>query len=40
MIASLRQGASLAIGIDHDNYRHQLEPVSDSVRDALIADLD
>jgi hypothetical protein len=40
MIAGLRQGASLAIGIDHDNYRHQLEPVAGSIRDALIADLD
>lgn len=40
MIADLRQGASLAMGIDHANYRHQIEPVMDAVRVALIADLD
>jgi hypothetical protein len=40
MIADLRQGASLAMGIDHVNYRHQLEPVLDAVRVALVADLD
>ncbi len=40
MIADLKQGASLAMGIDHANYRHQLEPVVDAVRVALIADLD
>jgi hypothetical protein len=40
MIADLRQGASLGMGIDHANYRYQLEPVAESVREALIADLD
>jgi hypothetical protein len=40
MLADLKQGASLAVGIDHANYRHQLEPVADPVRVALVADLD
>ncbi|MDH3980510.1 MAG: DUF3501 family protein [Gammaproteobacteria bacterium] len=40
MLADLKQGASLAMGIDHANYRHQLEPVADPVRVALVADLD
>ncbi len=40
MIADLRQGASLAIGVDHANYSHQLEPVAEPVRAALLADLD
>ncbi len=40
MIADLKQGASLAMGVDHANYRHQLEPVADPIRMALVADLD
>jgi len=38
MIASLKNGASLSIGIDHDHYRHQVE-VEPAVREALLADL-
>jgi len=40
MVSDLRAGAALGMGIDHDNYRYQLEPVTDNVRDALLADLD
>ena len=40
MISELRAGAALGIGIDHEDYRYQLEPVTASVRDALLADLD
>jgi len=40
MISELHAGAALGIGVDHENYRYQLEPVTDSVRDALLADLD
>jgi hypothetical protein len=40
MIAALRDGASLSMGIDHPNYTHQLEPVDGRIRDALLADLD
>jgi len=39
MIASLRSGASLSAGIDHPQYRHSVESVSDSARASLIADL-
>jgi hypothetical protein len=40
MISDIRAGAALGIGIDHENYRYQLEPVTDNVRDTLLADLD
>jgi hypothetical protein len=39
MVAKLKGGAALSIGIDHPNYRHELAPVGDSVRAALVADL-
>lgn len=35
-----KSGAELAIGIDHPNYQHSVDPVSPTVRDALVADLD
>ncbi len=40
MVGELRAGVSLAMGIDHENYRYQLEPVTGNVRAALLADLD
>jgi len=40
MVAALKDGASLSIGIDHANYTHQLEPVDGHIRAALLADLD
>ncbi len=39
MVADLRQGASLSMGIDHANYSHQVEPVAAAVRAALASDL-
>ncbi len=39
MIAALRAGAALAMGIDHDAYRHQVDQLADAVRDSLLADL-
>ena len=39
MLADIRQGASLSMGIDHANYSHQVEPVAAAVRAALAADL-
>jgi Protein of unknown function (DUF3501) len=39
MIAALRGGAELAVGIDHDHYRHALQPVRDASRTSLLADL-
>jgi Protein of unknown function (DUF3501) len=38
MIASLREGGSLALGIDHEHYRHQVT-VPQAMRSALAADL-
>ena len=39
MIASLKTGAALALGIDHENYRHEVAAVPGAVRAALLADL-
>lgn len=38
MIAALRGGAALGIGIDHPHYSHSVAPVSAATRQALIAD--
>jgi len=40
MAADLKNGAKLVAGVDHDNYRHELDPVPDNVRQSLIGDLD
>jgi hypothetical protein len=37
-VSALKRGAALAMGIDHPNYRHELAPVSENVRAALISD--
>lgn len=39
MVAALRQGAGLAMGIDHAHYRHQAAAVPPEVRASLLADL-
>ena len=39
MVAGLKGGAALSLGIDHPNYQHQISPASDNVRAALITDL-
>jgi hypothetical protein len=39
MIASLRAGAAVGLGIDHEHYRQQLDAVRDAVRASLLADL-
>jgi hypothetical protein len=39
MIAALRSGAGLGMGIDHEHYRHSLPEVRDAVRKSLLADL-
>jgi hypothetical protein len=39
-IGSLKQGAALAAGIDHDNYKVDISPVDDNIRQSLLADLD
>ena len=39
MIAALKEGAALGVGVDHENYPAQAEPLPDAVRDSLAADL-
>lgn len=39
-VAALKGGASLVAGIDHENYRVEVSPVADNIRQSLIADLD
>ena len=39
MIAALRQGAALAMGIDHPAYQAKIGAVSEAVRASLLADL-
>jgi hypothetical protein len=38
MVAALERGGALSVGVDHDRYRHALDPVPEPVRGALIAD--
>jgi len=37
--AALKSGASLIAGIDHENYRVEVSPVADNVRNSLLNDL-
>jgi hypothetical protein len=39
MIASLKQGGTLGLGVDHPNYLAQIPAVGSATRDALVADL-
>lgn len=39
MVASLEAGAALAVGVDHEQYRHEVTPVAAGIRAALVADL-
>ncbi|HYL69728.1 MAG TPA: DUF3501 family protein [Candidatus Dormibacteraeota bacterium] len=39
MVTALRGGAALAVGVDHEHYRHELNPVPAPVRAALTLDL-
>jgi hypothetical protein len=39
MIAALKSGAALGAGVDHDHYRHAVEPVAAQVRASLLGDL-
>jgi hypothetical protein len=40
MIADLKNGAKLAVGSDHPNYRHEVDKVPTAIRDSLAGDLD
>ena len=39
-VEALKETAALVAGIDHDNYRVEVGPVPDTIRAALVADLD
>jgi hypothetical protein len=39
MASAARNGGAIAVGIDHDNYRHELGPLPPPVRDSLARDL-
>jgi Protein of unknown function (DUF3501) len=38
MISALKSGAALAAGVDHERYRHSLDPVPEPVKAALVQD--
>ena len=38
-VAALQNGAALAAGIDHENYRVEINPVPDNIRTSLLNDL-
>jgi len=40
MVAAAKTGASISMGIDHDAYRYEVDPVADNVRKSLVTDLD
>jgi hypothetical protein len=40
MIGAAQSGASLSVGVDHQNYRHSIAPLPAAVRDALLLDLE
>ena len=40
MAKSLKAGAALSMGVDHDNYKAEIGAVANAVRDSLARDLD
>lgn len=39
MALAAKVGAAISLGIDHDHYRHTVEPIDEATRAALVADL-
>src|SRR5580658_1058488 len=39
MLTALKHGASFSAGVDHDRYRHAVEPVGERIRASLVGDL-
>ena len=39
MLTALKHGATLSAGVDHDSYRHAVEPVEERIRSSLLGDL-
>lgn len=40
MVDAMKSGATLSVGVDHENYRHAVSPLPDAVRGSLARDLD
>ena len=40
MAAAAKAGAAISAGVDHDGYRHEVAPLPEPVRAALVVDLD
>ena len=40
MIAAVKDGAAIAMGIDHAHYNYSLDPLPANIRDSLASDLD
>ncbi|MBI3344688.1 MAG: DUF3501 family protein [Gammaproteobacteria bacterium] len=40
MAAAVKAGAAIGVGIEHEAYCHQVDPIPDGVRDSLALDLD
>jgi len=38
MIASAKEGASISMGIEHENYTHMVDPVGDGIKQRLVND--
>ena len=39
MVAAVKDGASISMGIDHPNYDYAMEPIPQNIRDSLVDDL-
>lgn len=39
MVAAVKSGAAIAVGVDHENYRHRVDAVAPAMRDSLAEDL-
>ena len=37
--ASISAGSLISLGLDHEDYRHRVDPVSEAVRESLYRDL-
>ena len=40
MVAAAKDGAAVAVGIEHQAYNHTVDPLPADIRDSLVADLD
>lgn len=40
MIASVKEGAAINAGVEHENYQHTLTPVPQNIRDSLASDFE